>query len=419
MSIFPTRILLATDGSEEAEVALLTAVDLANRTNSELYVVHVGGDYHPGPEIALEPALLEETLLELEREAREVLERQVKKIEEAGGTVAEAHLRMGGQPDQHIVEVAEEIGAGLIAMGSRGLGGIKRALMGSVSDSVVRHAHCPVLVVRRGSQEEQVAVSIFPTKILLATDGSEEATLAAITAVDIANKTGSELHVVHVGLAPVPIGTEVAPVASDSRLQDKLNEEARRFLDDQVKQIEAAGGTVAQAHLELTGRPDEEIVIVAEEIGAGLIAMGSRGLGGLKRLLMGSVSDSVVRHAHCPVLVVRAEKGFRRYLEGLDSAARQPRREGAEEKRSFWDTLFGPYPSEREEKVLEYIIYRLGDGADLEEIVQEQYVRCHTSPAEIEDILDNPRLVEGARKKMEKDFEELSRTLRAVKNQLP
>jgi nucleotide-binding universal stress UspA family protein len=284
--------------------------------------------------------------------------------------------------------------------------------MGSVSDSVVRHAHCPVLVVRRGSQEEQVAVSIFPTKILLATDGSEEATLAAITAVDIANKTGSELHVVHVGLAPVPIGTEVAPVASDSRLQDKLNEEARRFLDDQVKQIEAAGGTVAQAHLELTGRPDEEIVIVAEEIGAGLIAMGSRGLGGLKRLLMGSVSDSVVRHAHCPVLVVRAEKSLRRYLEGLDSAARQPRRKGAEEKRSFWDTLFGPYPSEREEKVLEYIIYRLGDGADLEEIVQEQYVRCHTSPAEIEDILDNPRLVEGARKKMEKDFEELSRTLR-------
>src|SRR4051812_38687153 len=215
MSIFPTRILLATDGSEEAELALLTAVDLANRTDSELHVVHVGGDYHPGPEIALEPALLEETLLELEREAREVLERQVKKIEEAGGTVAEAHLRMGGQPDQHIVEVAEEIGAGLIAMGSRGLGGIKRALMGSVSDSVVRHAHCPVLVVRRGSQEEQVAVSIFPTKILLATDGSEEATLAAITAVDIANKTGSELHVVHEGFAPGPIGTEVAPVASD------------------------------------------------------------------------------------------------------------------------------------------------------------------------------------------------------------
>ena len=80
---------------------------------------------------------------------------------------------------------------------------------------------------------------------------------------------------------------------------------ARRLLGAQVKQTEADGGTVAQAHLRL-GRPDEQIVALAEEIGAGLIVMGSRGLGGLRRLLMGSVSDSVVRHAHCPVLVVRA-----------------------------------------------------------------------------------------------------------------
>ncbi|AHY48029.1 Universal stress protein family [Rubrobacter radiotolerans] len=53
------------------------------------------------------------------------------------------------------------------------------------------------------------------------------------------------------------------------------------------------------------GRPDAEVVALAEEIGAGLIVLGSRGLGGMKRVLMGSVSDSVVRHAHCPVLVVR------------------------------------------------------------------------------------------------------------------
>jgi nucleotide-binding universal stress UspA family protein len=152
-------------------------------------------------------------------------------------------------------------------------------------------------------------MSIFPTKILLATDGSEEAELALLTAVDLANRTSSELHVVHVGFSPLPIGAEVGPVAADPRPQDKVIEEARRFLDLQVEQIEAVGGTVAQAHLGLTGRPDEEIVELAEEISAGLIAMGSRGLGGMKRLLMGSVSDSVVRHAHCPVLVVRAEKG--------------------------------------------------------------------------------------------------------------
>ena len=148
-------------------------------------------------------------------------------------------------------------------------------------------------------------MSIFPTKILLATDGSEEAALAARTATDVADKTDSELHVVLVGLSGAYVGMgppEIADIPAPR--QEELDEEARRLLDAQVKQIEADGSTVAQAHLRV-GRPDEEIVALAEEIGTGLIVMGSRGLGGLRRLLMGSVSDSVVRHAHCPVLIVR------------------------------------------------------------------------------------------------------------------
>jgi nucleotide-binding universal stress UspA family protein len=151
-------------------------------------------------------------------------------------------------------------------------------------------------------------MSIFPTKILLATDASEEAALAARTATDIADKTDSELHVVLVGLSAAYVGMgppEIADIPAPR--QRELNEEAQRLLDAQVEQIKADGGTVAQAHLRI-GRPDEQIVDSAEEIGAGLIVMGSRGLGGIRRLLMGSVSDSVVRHAHCPVLIVRAQK---------------------------------------------------------------------------------------------------------------
>ncbi len=151
-------------------------------------------------------------------------------------------------------------------------------------------------------------MSIFPTKILLATDASEEADLAARTATDIADKTDSELHVVLVGLSAAYVGMgppEIADIPAPR--QRELNEEAQRLLDAQVEQIKADGGTVAQAHLRI-GRPDEQIVDSAEEIGAGLIVMGSRGLGGIRRLLMGSVSDSVVRHAHCPVLIVRAQK---------------------------------------------------------------------------------------------------------------
>ena len=151
-------------------------------------------------------------------------------------------------------------------------------------------------------------MSIFPTKILLATDDSEEAALAAQTAADIADKTGSELHVVLVGLSVGYVGMGPPEIANiPAPRQEELNDEARRLLDAQVRQIESTGGTVTQAHLR-TGRPEEEILGLADELDVGLIVLGSRGRSGIRRALMGSVSDSVVRHAHCPVMVVRKEK---------------------------------------------------------------------------------------------------------------
>jgi nucleotide-binding universal stress UspA family protein len=146
MSIFPTRILLATDGSREAQLAATTAVDLAQGANSELHVVTVGPDL-PLYELPEHPADFEDVLQEQRRGAKEVLEQQIKRIEESGGTVNERYLREG-RADEEIVVLAQEIGAGLIAMGSRGQGRIRRALMGSVSDSVLRHAHCPVAIIR-------------------------------------------------------------------------------------------------------------------------------------------------------------------------------------------------------------------------------------------------------------------------------
>ena len=146
MSIFPTTILLATDGSEEAQLAATTAADLAQKTNSELHLITVGSGY-PLYELPEHPADFEDVLRENRREAKEMLERQAKRIEESGGSVNETHLREG-RAEEEIVEVAEEIGAGLIVMGSRGHGRLRRALLGSISDAVVRHAHCPVTIVR-------------------------------------------------------------------------------------------------------------------------------------------------------------------------------------------------------------------------------------------------------------------------------
>ena len=144
LSIFPTHILLATDGSPQAELAAMTAIDLAESTDSRLHVVAVGRTFPA----AVYDAYAEAEREELRREAQEILDEQVRKIEEAGGTVAIAHLKMDERRDEAIVHLAEDIGAGLIVIGSRGFGGLRRALLGNVADSVVRHAHCPVLVVR-------------------------------------------------------------------------------------------------------------------------------------------------------------------------------------------------------------------------------------------------------------------------------
>jgi nucleotide-binding universal stress UspA family protein len=148
MSIFPTKILLATDGSEDAEVATSTALDLAKSSGSEVHIVLVEEPAYAYVDPSGYPYFPDEELEhQLEQRARMRLDREVEKSRSAGGAVADAHLRVGDAAAE-IVDLAEDIGAGLIVMGSRGLGRIRRALMGSVSDSVVRHAHCPVLVVR-------------------------------------------------------------------------------------------------------------------------------------------------------------------------------------------------------------------------------------------------------------------------------
>src|SRR5215217_2120088 len=159
MGIFPTRILLAIDGSEEAELAALRAVDLAQRTDSELHVVYVG----VVPSFLSDPGTLGDDgklYEQIEAESRELLRKESWRVKVAGGTVAGTHLRMG-VVDLEIVALAKELGADLIVMGCRGHRGIRRAIEGSISDAVIRHSPCPVLVVRsHESAQDPVDLSV-------------------------------------------------------------------------------------------------------------------------------------------------------------------------------------------------------------------------------------------------------------------
>ena len=150
--------------------------------------------------------------------------------------------------------------------------------------------------------------------ILLATDGSPESICAARKAVELSNELSMALHVVNV--APIQSayaaqGTltilDLVDPEMEGRLRERAEFAARERLDEQVQKIKEAGGKVTELHPKV-GRPDVEIVQLAEELDVGLVVVGSRGSGPFKRDALGSVSESVVRHAPCPVLVVRGNE---------------------------------------------------------------------------------------------------------------
>lgn len=144
-------------------------------------------------------------------------------------------------------------------------------------------------------------MGVLPGRILLATDGSEDAARATEAATDLASKSGAELHVVHVW-------HDVRGFAHDF-VKRELKRQGQEVLDEQVDQVRAAGGKVAQAHLR-GGRTSNQVIALGEEIGAGLLVVGSRGLGTVQRILMGSQSEEIVHHAQIPVLVLRGAEPY-------------------------------------------------------------------------------------------------------------
>ena len=136
-----TRILLATDGSEDSEAAATMAVAVSRWSCAELHLMHV---WHDVPTAHFRGFVR----AELEREGRDLLEEQAQGIKEAGGTIAATHLREGSAVDE-ILKASEELEVDLIVLGTRGLGPLKLVVLGSVSAGVLGGASVPVIVVPR------------------------------------------------------------------------------------------------------------------------------------------------------------------------------------------------------------------------------------------------------------------------------
>ncbi len=142
----------------------------------------------------------------------------------------------------------------------------------------------------------------FPMKLLLAVDGLREPSHTLKTAVDLANKTDSELHVIHVGM----LSQWTHPDTLSEGQFNKLKEEAQERLDRSLQQIEAAGGDITGSYVRM-GKVDGEIIKLSEELGADVIVIGNREQNTAARILLGNDAESIVRHAPCTVMVVRQE----------------------------------------------------------------------------------------------------------------
>ena len=303
--MFAKSVLLAFDGSAGSRDATQMAVSLSNALDSPLYVVLVEDRTPTGRAIPEEPGFGAEAGDRSrgfsENEIRDEAERQAKQIEEQGGRIAGLYQRIG-HPVAEILHVAEEIDAGLVVVGSRGLGRLRRKLLGSVSEGVVHHAHCAVLVARGGCGELGPAVPL-----VLAVDGSRETAPATEAAAEISRATGCPVHLVYAlqieRYMPYP-GPETWGGWEEDLAGAELN--ARRWLEGHAEDLKANGAKTVEVHL-FRGEPDGAVLRLVDTLGAGLVVLGSRGLGGIRRALLGSVSESVMHNAGCPVMIVRRD----------------------------------------------------------------------------------------------------------------
>jgi nucleotide-binding universal stress UspA family protein len=271
------NLLLVTDGSEFSEGAVREALRLAKQCAGKVTALNV---VEFNPEFA---ALAPEAMDKMESDAKGMVD-AIKDRAQKDGVSCDSMVLRSVNPHEQIVEEAGRLKADAIVMGRRGRTGIKRLLMGSVTARVIGHSPVKVLVVPK-------AAELKFGKILVATDGSSHSEAAAAEAVGLAKCSGGS----------------VLALAVAEAMGDKGTIEAATDNANKVKSLADKEGVKAEAMCE-KGRAEDVIVDIAKKEGCDLIAVGSHGRTGIKRLLMGSTAERVVGHAECAVLVVKTEQ---------------------------------------------------------------------------------------------------------------
>jgi nucleotide-binding universal stress UspA family protein len=209
--------------------------------------------------------------------------------------IAITQLVLCGSPGATLV--AEGRNADLVVVGSRGLGGFKGLLLGSVSHQVLTHASCPVVVVPTASPHGSEVTNV----IVVGIDGSENSISAIRWAAERAQSTGERIHALHAWQYP-PIN--YAAIGTGVSFEDQYDRDAREVLDGFIQAADLPE-EVTVIPVVRQGSPAQALVENAHQ--ADLLVVGARGTEGFSGLLLGSVSNAVAHHTPCPLAVIHAD----------------------------------------------------------------------------------------------------------------
>jgi nucleotide-binding universal stress UspA family protein len=281
------RILFPTDFSECAQGALPHAIRLAELHDADLRLLHVLVLHATSAIEAIEPFPGED-------DAKEALEATAR---HRGGARVTHHVTRAIEAAPAILDDADAHRIDLIVIGSHGRRGIRRLLLGSVAEEVLREAECPVLIVR---QEKEPSTEVDVKRILIPLDFSKHTALALDYARELADGFGASLDLLHVVEVPtypdfyVPFSAALETTAVRQDARDRLE-----VLADPLRAAHDVG-----THVKV-GRTALEVTEFAENGGHDLIVLPSHGYSGLERVLLGSVAEGVLRRTPCPVLTVK------------------------------------------------------------------------------------------------------------------
>lgn len=298
-------LLVPLDGSDLSEWSLPLAARVARATGAQLHLARVHERYEPehligNSSFQWEGLDLEEYDGHHRDDESDYLASVTERLE-GDGIVVDARL-LDGDPAERLAGYAEEVHSDLIVITSHGRSGVRRAWLGSVTDAMVRRTHLPLLILHPGEKRALYAGDRDIGHIVVALDGSSASESGLGPACDLALASGARITLVHVISDPSGFGPRIMTFRPD-----RLRPEPDRTLSylEAVAEDVRAIGVDTTVYASRGNRPAATIAGMARDLDADVIALATHGYGGVKRTILGSVTDKLLKSTHMPLLVVR------------------------------------------------------------------------------------------------------------------